>query len=282
MEEKNRSADSINYCVFYKRTNTLLKSFEGMPQAQIGKVLGLTQSTVSDILSYEKSHNPESEYKNRQPSANTLCKIATHFNVTTDYLLGLTDTRTTDKATKELCSTLGLSETAIDILLLSQNYTDTVKKIYTAYAQKFPSLNITEEDSVNDANRLSWVLKCAIDYLVDDFIETIPASIITPDEYRNLSFVELIYNFVDCIDAQRDGNYKFVYFTDTGEEKTNAIPITEGFIEGSTTYGKPTIRYENIKKLMVESSINDIIAKLHDIKSEALAYNESEREENAK
>jgi transcriptional regulator with XRE-family HTH domain len=56
-----------------------LRATRNMTQAQLAKRIGMTTSAVS---SYEVS--------DRQPSYDVLIKIAKQFNVTTDFLLGLT------------------------------------------------------------------------------------------------------------------------------------------------------------------------------------------------
>lgn len=52
---------------------------------------GLTQQQVADALGIERPSYARYESGDRQPPIDTLIKLARHFNVTTDYLLGLTD-----------------------------------------------------------------------------------------------------------------------------------------------------------------------------------------------
>ena len=63
-----------------KRINELRGSF-GWTQVQLAQKLGVTKQTVSNW-----------ENDNIQPSIDMLVKLAKIFNVTTDYLLGLTPT----------------------------------------------------------------------------------------------------------------------------------------------------------------------------------------------
>lgn len=46
-------------------------------------------------------------------SFETLCKIADHFNVSTDYLLGRTSTKSIDLTVQEICAATGLSELSL-------------------------------------------------------------------------------------------------------------------------------------------------------------------------
>jgi len=54
-----------------------LRKLRGLTQAELAKVIGVTTSAVSSY-----------EILERQPSYDILIKIATFFNVSTDYLLG--------------------------------------------------------------------------------------------------------------------------------------------------------------------------------------------------
>lgn len=71
-------------------------------------------SLVCDVKSQSVSLWVNGETR---PDILSLVKIAEHFNVSTDYLLGLTDVKTTDKATLEACKALGLSEDTVKILM---------------------------------------------------------------------------------------------------------------------------------------------------------------------
>ena len=58
---------------------------------QARKDAGLTQQQVADALEIERPSYARYETGDREPDNKTLIKIAKLFNVTTDYLLGLTD-----------------------------------------------------------------------------------------------------------------------------------------------------------------------------------------------
>lgn len=78
-------------------------------QKDLAKMLGVTDNTVSYYCS-----------GSRTPNTQQITEIAKFLNVSADWLLGLSDNRTTDQATKELCETLGLSDLAIDLLKRSK------------------------------------------------------------------------------------------------------------------------------------------------------------------
>ena len=103
---------NFNFDVFCDRFNSLI---EGKSQLELSKEMNLSQPVISKL----KKHTGQA------PSADTVVRIANHFGVSTDWLLGLTDVKSTDKATKELCDTLGLSEQSIECL---QDKTDEYAK----------------------------------------------------------------------------------------------------------------------------------------------------------
>ena len=95
-----------NNNVFLQRASKLIFN-SGKTQAELVKALGLSNGTIANLKNK----------KGQVPSADTVCALSNYFNVSTDWLLGLTDTKSTDKATQELCATLGLNENTINCLL---------------------------------------------------------------------------------------------------------------------------------------------------------------------
>ena len=59
---------------------TELRKKKGISQSKLGEIVGAAQNTVCNW-----------ENGSRQPDNETLIKMATYFEVTTDYLLGLTN-----------------------------------------------------------------------------------------------------------------------------------------------------------------------------------------------
>lgn len=76
-----------------------------MKQDALAEIVGKTRQTVSQYV------NGESE-----PGYETLIKIANAFDVSTDYLLGLTPNPTTDKDVDAICQYTGLSDKAVQKL----------------------------------------------------------------------------------------------------------------------------------------------------------------------
>ena len=86
-------------------------------QKKLAEQLGVKQQTIS-------------YYRNGQstPDADNLVKIAQHYGVSTDFLLGLSgDIRTVDNSVKVICEYTGLSE-------------ETVSKLHNPLYTEFPLL----------------------------------------------------------------------------------------------------------------------------------------------
>lgn len=79
---------NFNSDIFCERVNTL---FGKTGQKELSKKLGISQSLISDMMNGNV----------KSPRADTLFSIANHFGVSVDWLLGLSDVKSTDKATKE-------------------------------------------------------------------------------------------------------------------------------------------------------------------------------------
>lgn len=94
---------NFNCNIFCERTISL---FGDVGQVELSEKIGISQGVISAIK------NKKAKF----PASDTVFKIARYFNVSSDWLLGLSECRTTDKATKDLCATLGLSDTTITFL----------------------------------------------------------------------------------------------------------------------------------------------------------------------
>lgn len=81
---KNYSSNNIK---FYERACEL---FGEEDQTIIAELVGVSQSKISNILKFR--YKPQ-EYIHKEPKAETVVKVAKAYNVSTDYLLGLTDCR---------------------------------------------------------------------------------------------------------------------------------------------------------------------------------------------
>lgn len=93
-----------------KRINALLaKKFKR--QKDLATALGVNDNTISYFVSGK-----------RMPNTEQIIKISDFFGVSADYLLGLSDTATTDKDIQFICKYTGLSERAIEVLHFYKDY----------------------------------------------------------------------------------------------------------------------------------------------------------------
>ena len=99
---------AFNIIEFTEKINGL---FEGKSQTELAEMLEISQTMVSALK----------KGKIQSPGIDTVYRIAEKFNVSVDWLLGLAKDPTTNKATKELCATLGLSGNTIEYLKNEKN-----------------------------------------------------------------------------------------------------------------------------------------------------------------
>ncbi len=88
-----------------ERLTDLRKEKLKLTQTEFAKYVGISTSSVG---LYETGE--------RIPDAETLYKISSKCNVSTDYLLGISSVSTTDTEIKTICEYTGLSETSVNIL----------------------------------------------------------------------------------------------------------------------------------------------------------------------
>lgn len=77
----------------------------GKQQKEIAEKIGVAPSTISKLLN-----------EDTEPSAYVLVQIAKCFNVSVDWLLGISESKQVKEIRKAECRTLGLSDYAIDVL----------------------------------------------------------------------------------------------------------------------------------------------------------------------
>ena len=82
-----------------------LRSENNLTQSDLASILGIAKTTLA---AYEQGKN--------EPSIDTLIKIADYFNISTDYLLGQTDVKSTDLEISYIAKYLGLNERSINEL----------------------------------------------------------------------------------------------------------------------------------------------------------------------
>lgn len=123
---------------------------------ELREAKGETQQELADAIGITRQSLSRYEIATRTINVDVLGALAQHFNVTTDYLLGLSDVKSTEKDMKIACEVTGLMEETIlkirentldartiDVLVTSIIETDAFKEttIITLISNYFGSAN---------------------------------------------------------------------------------------------------------------------------------------------
>lgn len=109
-------------------------------QEDLAKALNCNRGTIAN---YEKGA--------RTPDAETLAKIAKHYNTTTDYIVGLSDVTTSNITVTEICDYTGLNEKSINQLHFFKkavNGSVSLEDIPEEYLKYFLNKSIDEKQSI--------------------------------------------------------------------------------------------------------------------------------------
>lgn len=117
---------------------------------------GTTQQMLADYCGFHRQSIAKWQSGQTSPDIDGLSKIADFFNVSTDYLSGRSDIKTTNTATQELCQTLGLSEDTINFL----------QKQTTLY-YKFPDISDSDGDIKRAVATVNALMKDHIEFMTN-------------------------------------------------------------------------------------------------------------------
>lgn len=197
----------------------------------------VTRKKLSEICSVKAQSVSQWANGETRPDILSLTKIAEFFNVSTDYLLGLTDAMTTDKATKELCATLGLSESSISLLL----------KNTPLYSEEW-----TKADDVDTGNIAQTVM--ILDTLLKDHIEYLTNKDNRYVEEKH-SLLWLLYSYLRH--AALHGRAS----VHSGDDLLLVNDVSERIsIQQHTEHGLFADTLYNFKDLLLAQDIQEIIA----------------------
>lgn len=76
-----------------------------------------TITALANVLKISRQSVSQYQDGTGQPNVDKLCKIAQHFNVSTDYLVGLSSVPSTNNDTRDICEKTGLSEHTVSRLM---------------------------------------------------------------------------------------------------------------------------------------------------------------------
>ena len=122
---------------------------------------GISQDELATALEMSRLSIGNYERGVRTPEAETIIRLAKHFSVSADYLLGLSDVKSVDADIKSVCEFTGLSECAVGTLVNKEN----------DFSHYLPVLN----------------------YLIE--IENVNNKVEVPDEEPELGIISLIWDF---------------------------------------------------------------------------------------
>lgn len=100
----------------------------------------MTREQIADKVQCDTSSITKYYNGDRYPKTDVIIKLAKLFNVSTDYLLGVTDVATTDKDLKFVCDYTGLKEETIKLLIFEQNEHKNNLSSYNAFDETLHSI----------------------------------------------------------------------------------------------------------------------------------------------
>ena len=130
---KDYKTDKYNL-PFPKRLRSLIKE-SGTTMTAVAKEINVTRQAVSQ---YQDGST--------QPNAETIVRIANYFNVSTDYLLGLSDVSSKDLGVRAMCQKTGLCEDSVQMLIRANEIVkiecELYESLYFEYKDRKPLYNI--------------------------------------------------------------------------------------------------------------------------------------------
>ena len=158
------------------------KDIFGKRLFEIRESRGESQQELADSIGITRQSLSRYELGERTANIDLLKKIAEHYNVSTDYLLGLTENATTDTDLQDVCKYTGLSEGAI-------------KNLHEI--DKFILRYLTNEES-GDAYPVNKILDVLSEAIENDFLLIFAASVASLFDKSNMwtiKSIEYILNY---------------------------------------------------------------------------------------
>ena len=111
-----------------------LREEAGLSHQKLSEQLGTTISRDS-LMNYEvASEHHSSSFKNLGMSVKNLYALAAFYGVSTDYILGITDTRSPSTDIQAACQTTGLNEHSVYCLL---SFMDSLDESHFSYREEY-------------------------------------------------------------------------------------------------------------------------------------------------
>lgn len=238
--------------------------------------LNISQKDIAKELNYTQSAFSQYENDTREPSLTDLKRIALKLNTTTDYLLGLTESRSLKQSVREISDYTGLSDEAISVL--HSKVADLKKGLLDTEIKKEVSYNIGGDCTNEEFIREYTIVKKYAEYRLYDYTHVLNELILS-DFFvvlirkleNNLFFDRCIYDVLKILAKQyndfeepllEDSVFERARtLTEIGEDTIkdyalNIFDLQNEFME----FCKNLTRLEIIKKL---SDQNDFYRKIN-------------------
>lgn len=182
--------------------------------AKLRKSSGEKQEDLAEVLGCNRGSLANYETGKRTPDIDTIIKIAQHYKTTTDYILGVTDNKTTDTTVQAICDYTGLSENSVNLLRICKNI-----------MYKF-----REDKDIADAGKMFFE---TMDHLVDSiaFVKDDFCKMLLKYRTSLQKGIELNSSYLESSDSKdRDD---ILYYIDEQEKsiKYNRYDLQEEFIK---------------------------------------------------
>jgi len=144
MAKTKRNVQDNYNSVFAKRLRELIET-SGVSQAELANVVGVTRQAINSYT-----------LGNTVPNSDVLTDIAKYFDVSADYLLGLTDIKSVDTTVKSICEEIGLSDKSVNLLICLNRIKKLEEEARTLLAKDTNRHLVKESDyyDVESANKL--------------------------------------------------------------------------------------------------------------------------------
>lgn len=191
----------------------------------------LTQNDLAELMNCNRQKIADLERGKSTPSANDLILLSKIFNVSADYLLGITDVQTKDKDVKFICDYTGLSERAIEVLSIYNNSKRTKNKLTPII------------DKLLKSHKLTYICCC-----IDEFSEAI--------EQKNNALDCLMTEDLKTSETQEEKENDFEEYEKlTDKADLNLFRLQEAITDFAKICCWNTLKEVNKK----EDKINDLI-----------------------
>lgn len=217
----------------------------------------VTQQKMAEICSVKPQSVSQWRNGETRPDILSLTKIAQHFNVSTDYLLGLTDIKSTDKATRELCETLGFSENVVNFLLHSKSST-----LYNEFKERFKIGDVHVEDPAWYISCLAEDVTMCLDRLINEYISSFI------DKSEQGSLLENLMAFYSSLYAE-DAELYDENDVSEDDEKNKKIKTMTNRSKLVFLFGNYSTSVK-MQELLIDAQILEISATLNELKRNAL------------